>query len=390
MKRILLSISILSSFICCYGQSYVDRVLQEIEKNNPSLKAAAAEMETERLTAKSEALLSNPEVEFNYLWGAENIGGRHDLRVSQSFDIPTITGMRSGKVASMNELSRLKYDSERLSLLQEARGICVDMVYLNSLLKELYSHMERSRTLVDAYEKRMKAGGATVLDLNKAKLHLTAVQGEVNKAETERRSALSRLTSLNGGNEIAFDSTSYDLEDSLPIDFETWFKEAAKRNPVLEYVRKEVEVGQKQLSIDKTSRLPDLSVGYMSELRTVEKFRGVTVGMSIPLWSSSNKVKKSRAEVAAAESRAEAATIDFYHRLRNLYMQASALKANSEMMRKSLSETDNRDFLVSALSKGEISMIDYLVETDLYYEALEETLAAERDYRHALASLKVF
>ena len=365
-------------------------MLQEIEKNNPTLKAAAAEMETERLTAKSEALLSNPDVEFNYLWGAENIGARHDLRVSQSFDIPTITGMRSGKVASMNELSRLKYDSERLSLFQEVRGICVDLVYLNSLLSELYSHMEKSRTLVDAYEKRMKAGGATVLDLNKAKLHLTAVQGEVNKAETERRSALSRLTALNGGNEIAFDSTTYDLEDSLPVDFETWFKEAAERNPVLEYVRKEVEVGQKQLSIDKTSRLPDLSVGYMSELRTVEKFRGVTVGMSIPLWSSSNKVKKSRAEVAAAESRAEAATIDFYHRLRNLYMQASALKANSEMMRKSLSETDIRDFLVSALSKGEISMIDYLVETDLYYEALEETLAAERDYQHALASLKVF
>jgi outer membrane protein TolC len=365
-------------------------VLREIEKNNPTLEAAAAEMETERLDAKSEALLSNPEVEFNYLWGAENMGTRHDLRVSQSFDIPTITGMRSGMVASMNELSRLKYDSERLSLLQEARGLCVDMVYLNSLLKELYSHLERSRTLVDAYEKRMKAGGATVLDLNKAKLHLTAVQGEVNKAETERRSALSRLTALNGGNEIAFDSTSYDLDDSLPIDFETWFKEAVERNPVLEYVRKEVEVGQKQLSIDKTSRLPDLSVGYMSELRTAEKFRGVTVGMSIPLWSSSNKIKRSRAEVAAAESRAEAATSDFYHRLRNLYMQASALKANSEMMRRSLSETDNRDYLVSALSKGEISMIDYLVETDLYYEALKETLAAERDYRHALASLKVF
>ena len=35
-------------------------------------------------------------------------------------------------------------------------------------------------------------------------------------------------------------------------------------------------------------------------------------------------------------------------------------------------------------------MIDYLVETDLYYEALEATLEAERDYRHALASLNAF
>jgi predicted RNA-binding protein associated with RNAse of E/G family len=57
------------------------------------------------------------------------------------------------------------------------------------------------------------------------------------------------------------------------------------------------------------------------------------------------------------------------------------------MMRKALSETDNRNYLLEAQSKGEISMVEYLVEIDQYYEALEETLATERDYRHALARL---
>ena len=65
-------------------------------QNNPELKAVAAEVEAERLAGKAETLLANPEVEFNYLWGAENIGSRHDLRVSQAFDIPTITGMKAG------------------------------------------------------------------------------------------------------------------------------------------------------------------------------------------------------------------------------------------------------------------------------------------------------
>ena len=51
---------------------------------------------------------------------------------------------------------------------------------------------------------------------------------------------------------------------------------------------------------------------------------------------------------------------------------------------------DSRSFLLSALTEGEISMIDYLVEIDLYYDALEQALAAERDYRHALAALTVF
>ena len=66
------------------------------------------------------------------------------------------------------------------------------------------------------------------------------------------------------------------------------------------------------------------------------------------------------------------------------------MKANAGTLRASLTDTDYRDYLLSALTRGEISMIDYLVENDLYYEALEQTLESEREYRYALAALKVF
>ena len=376
--------------VCSYGQSSVEAVLKEIERNNPGLKAAAAGLDEERLANRSEALLENPEVEFNYLLGGENIGNRHDVRVSQSFDIPTLSGQRSRMVASLNDLSALKYEMERLAVLQEARGLCVDLIHCNALLGELSTHLAHSKTLVESYEKKMKAGNATILDLNKAKLHLTSIQGQVNKNEAERQSLLSSLKALNGGREISFDSTVYDISDGLPLDFDEWYSEASAKNPELALIRKEVELGQRQLSIDKTALLPDIAVGYMSEIRTVEKFRGVTLGVSVPLWSGSNKVKKSRAGLVAAEARQDAAEREFHSRMRNLYMQASAMKSNSEMMRSALTETDNRDFLLSALTRGEISMIDYLVETDLYYDALEQTLSAEQEYRHSLAALKVF
>ena len=380
----------LCAMVCSYGQSSVDTVLKEIERNNPELKAAAAGLDEELLANRSEALLENPEVEFNYLLGGENIGNRHDVRVSQSFDIPTLSGQKSRMVASLNDLSLLKYEIERLAVLQEARRLCVDLVHCNALLKELSTHLSHSNALVESYDKKVKAGNATILDLNKAKLHLASVQGQVNKNETERQTLLTSLKALNGGNEIGFDNTVYDISDVLPADFEEWYSEASGKNPELALIRKEVELGQRQLSIDKTAVLPDFSVGYMSEIRTVEKFRGVTLGVSIPLWSGSNKIKKSRAGLVAAETRQDAAEREFRSRMLSLYMQASAMKSNSELMRSALHETDNRDFLLSALTKGEISMIDYLVETDLYYDALEQTLSAEQEYRHSLAALKVF
>ena len=369
------------------AQTSTETILRQIEANNPQLKAAAAEADAEKIENRSRALLENPEFEFNYLWGADGIGNRRDFRVTQAFDVATLTGMKSRQVAGQNEMSALKYKSERLNVLLEAKQACIDLIYYNALKAELSTHLEQAQTLVTSFEKRLKAGGANVLDLNKAKVHLTTVRGQISQVEVERQTLIATLKSLNGGQDVALEDCDYGLAENLPADFDSWYESASQKNPVLEYVRQEVTLGQKQLSIDKTAWVPELTVGYMSELTTADKFRGVTVGVNIPLWSNANKVKQSRAKIAAAESRKVAAEQQFYFDLLAQYNRAASLKANSELMRASLSETDSRDYLLTAQSKGEISMIEYLVETDQYYEALEQTLTAERDYHQALAQL---
>ena len=390
-----LNITKLSSAICLCAvatfsvsaQTSTETILRQIEENNPQLKAAAAEADAEKIENRSGVLLENPEFEFNYLWGADGIGNRRDFRVTQAFDVATLTGMKSRQVAGQNEMSALKYKSERLNVLLEAKQACIDLIYYNALKAELSTHLEQAQTLVTSFEKRLKAGGANVLDLNKAKVHLTTVRGQISQVEVERQTLMATLKSLNGGQDVALEDCDYGLAENLPADFDSWYESASQKNPVLEYVRQEVTLGQKQLSIDKTAWVPELTVGYMSELTTADKFRGVTVGVNIPLWSNANKVKQSRAKIAAAESRKVAAEQQFYFDLLAQYNRAASLKANSELMRASLSETDSRDYLLTAQSKGEISMIEYLVETDQYYEALEQTLTAERDYHQALAQL---
>jgi len=388
MKRVFLIIWGLCSVLAASGQE-MEVLLREIEQNNPELKAAAAALDEERFSNRAEALLADPEVEFNYLWG-NGIGNRYDVRVSQSFDFSTLSGKRAGKAASLDELSVLDYKARRLELRQEAQHLYIDLIHHQMLLQELIDHRDRASVLVESYERRMEAGGATVLDLNKAKLHQSAVQGQVNQVDNERLSLLARLTALNGGKELPFTPAAYDIADTLPPDFESWFAEASDKNPVLAHIRKELEIGQQQLVIDRLSTMPELTVGYMSEIHAEEKFRGVTVGLNIPLWSGANRVKRARAGVAAAQSRQEAAQQTFYRELKDLYRQAAAMKEHSEMMRASLSDTDYQDYLLDALKRGEISMIDYLVENDLYFEALEQSLEAEREYRYALAALKVF
>ena len=68
INKLLLTIYICAgSTFAVYAQTSTEAVLRQIETNNPQLKAAAAEVEAEKLTNRADALLENPEFEFNYL-----------------------------------------------------------------------------------------------------------------------------------------------------------------------------------------------------------------------------------------------------------------------------------------------------------------------------------
>lgn len=387
INTIIITILALAAGQTLSAQGSIKEALAAIEAHNPSLRESARELELQKQENRSEALLEDPEVEFNYLWGQNaQVGMRHDLSVTQSFDIPTLAGMRSRQVSGLDAQAGLRYKADRLDVLLEASQVCIDIVYLNRLIDALGPHCAYAEKLSRVTERKMELGEADVMEVNKARLHLASVKSRLSRLEVERDGLLSQLRTLNGGEDLGLTTLSYG-EDVIPADFRSWYEEAASRNPVLRYVEKEVELSTSGLRIEKTSTLPSLTVGYMSEIGVDEKFRGVTLGVSIPLWRNSNRIRQSRARVELARERQSRAEQEFYDRLLNNYEQACSLKELSDTHMEALEKNDNREYLISAQSLGEISMIDYIVETDLYYEFLEECLSAERDYRKALTEL---
>ena len=142
------------------------------------------------------------------------------------------------------------------------------------------------------------------------------------------------------------------------------------------------------MKLGKLSGLPQISAGYMSELVPESNFRGITLGLSVPLWSNRNRVKQAKAAVVAAELQQKDATVQFYERLRNQYGRTLGLQRTAGEYRKALAELDNTQLLRKALDAGEISLLDYIVELGLYYTTVDEALAAERDYELALTELQ--
>lgn len=387
MKTIIITMLVLFAGITLNAQNNINPVLSSIEENNTTLKALREQAEADKLQNKTGIFLDDPEVGFNYLWGSPtDIGNRTDFSVSQTFDIPTITGMKSRLANGKNNLVEWQYKADRMNILLEAKQYCIELVYYNSLLKELYLRLEHAQTIAKGYKDRMDRGDVSILEYNKVNLNLSTIQGEISRMEVEREALFAQLKRLNGGIEVVFNDSDYGNHE-LPLNFDEWYVQAEDKNPILAYVRNEIEVSQKQVSLSKAMNLPKFTAGYMSEKVVGQRYQGVSLGISIPLWSNKNQVKQAKAAVAAAQSREADTKQQFYSQLQIQYSKAMGLKTTADKYRQSLANVNNTILLKKALDAGEISLLDYMVEMGLYYDNVNQTLAAERDYQLAFAEL---
>lgn len=368
-------------------------ILRLIEHNNPALIAAKAEAEAETLSNRAGIRLSDPEVEFNYMRGGNDLGNRHDLRVSQSFDYPSLSGMRKNKMVKQNESVALRYAERRLEVLLEAKLTLIDLSSRQTLRAALLPHERQAQILADAFSRRLAAGSATRLDLNKACLHLATVEARITEADVEIRSALDALASLNGGTPVfpeesdGFCPAVLLIPDELPSDFESWYAKTTVHWPGLASLERQLEADRLQLKIDKTSWVPDLTVGYLEEIGRNDRYRGLTAGLTIPLWSNAPRIRATAAGVSASKLRLQTAERQFHGQLLRLFNLAKGWKETSDRLHAALEQHDSRTDLLEAEARGEISLIEGLYETELYFEVLEQAETAERNYRRALAEL---
>ena len=369
------------------AQNNVTTALKAIEENNNTLKALKETVKAQKLENKTGIYLSNPEVGFNYLWGnPSTIGNRTDFSISQTFDIPTITGMKSKIADEHNALVEWQYKAERMNILLEAKQYCIELIYFNALKKELDIRLQHAQTIASGYQNRLNSGDANILEYNKAQLSLSATTGEIARIDVERNALLSQLKRLNGGLDIVMDDYQFN-QKQLPLNFDDWYLQAEQKNPILAYIKQEVVVSQKQVSLNKAKGLPTFSAGYMSENVVGQRFQGLTMGVSVPLWENKNRVKQAKSAVVAAQARQTDSKQQFYNQLQIQYNRALGLKNTAESYRESLVMANSTELLKKALDAGEISLLNYMVELGMYYNMVNQTLEAERDYQKALAEL---
>lgn len=389
MKGILIIIILMTS-IGSSAQNTLDSVLARIERNNTTLSALRKNSEAEMLSNKTGIWPSNPEVEFNYLWGNPSaIGNRTDFAISQTFDFPTAYKYKSQISGYKNEQARLEYQKHRREILHHARLVCGSLTLQNALASEYKRRVSHASHIAEAYKKMLEKGEANILDFNKSRMYMLSISKELETIEIERSALQAELARLNGGMAIAFEDSVFDVPQTVP-DFDEWYSRAEQNNPVLQWLKQELAISQKSRQLQVAQNLPKFSTGYMSEKVVGEQFQGITLGISIPLWENKNMIAWADAKAKAVGEFQKDAKLQFYNEMKAQHNRFFELQQSISGYREEIAAYNNGNLILKALEAGEISLSEYFYELSFYYESIEKLLEMEHTLNKAWIELQKY
>lgn len=389
MKRYILLLVLLAAITGAgYAQNSYEHILNEVEKNNTTLQTLKQQAAATKMENKTGIYLDNPEVEVKHLFeGSADEGKLTEIIVKQTFDFPSAYIHRSNISDGQNQLVEMEYRQLRKAILLEATAVCINLTYQNILREELGKRLSHAKSIADATQAKLNIGETDILERNKAQLSLLSARKAIEVCEIERNALLAELTRLNGGNPISFEQAAY-ATYRLPASFDEWYQEIKEHNPILLAAAYNVEVSKKQEKLNRAMSLPRLSAGYVNERTGGNTQHGIAVGISVPLWQNKNTVKWARLQTKAYENAQTDARLQLYNTLKKQYDRAVSLHGLVDDYRKILGSISSDNLLKKALDQGQLSLLSYLMELSIYYDAIDTLLEAERDYQHAISELR--
>ena len=364
----------------------IDQVLQSIEANNKELLSQKQLTKAQKMENRTENNLPDPTVSYSSFYkNGAGPGHGTELVATQGFDFPTQYITRNRQAEMENEAIDLQQQAFRRDVLLRAKNLCLDLILLNQEKALMDIRMKNADELEALYAKRLEAGDANILEVNKIKMERMNVQTEVAQNNAAHRTALQSLLAMNGNMPVEFSESTYPEVKEI-LDYNQLRDEVVASDYSLQAAVAFTRAAEKQVSVDKQNWLPKLEAGFRRNTDTGMSMNGFVVGGSIPLFSNRKKVQIAKAQAISAQLMQEDALLHVENNLMALYNEMTQLKDamhayDVPLMYRSL------DLLKQALTEGQISLIEYFVEAETVYKNLQAYMKLENQYQKIMADI---
>lgn len=363
-------------------------LLDTIARNNPTLRAALAGRRAAEAANRAETRLPDPEAEVAYLAGSPSgVPNRTNVSLTQELDWGVLTGRRKGLVEAADRTAAARQRGVYREVMADALEQLVLLVHGNRMVAEMEARLALAQQVEGLCLKLYDKGDLTEPEMNKARLNTVVAKADRQRAADERAAVMARLRALNGGLSFVCNDTVYSLPaDDLCRAAET---RSLPRTAAVEGAEAAVAEAEAEVKLARAQQWPSFTVGFQGEYIRQNNYSGLSLGLSLPLWGNKRaEVRRREAELLA--SRLDLADTQLTARAQQelLAQKTRRLLQVADELHQGLLATSNSRLLQRSLELGQISLLDFLLETSFYYAARTAWLEAERDAYLSAAAIR--
>ena len=384
---------LLVSSLCVTGMAQtLESFLSEVERSNAASIAEKYNVERAEAQAIAAKVFNDPEFTAEYSDNQDRtlmMGRSVDLGLSYNFNLANARKARIAVAKEEAEITKALLEDYFRALRYEAIDAWSNAWQAQSILSLKKSTSESMDAIAVSDSLKAALGEIGRVDALESSIESKAMKGDLIQAEAEYTNALITLSYLAGGMDIK------DIHEEIatpvkefPIDYLVALAQDNRADIRAAYLSK--SLSEKNLALVKAQRAPDLGVnmGYSyntevrNEIAPAPMFRGVTVGVSIPLkFSSANKGERVAAEKAVlqAEAAYEAALKQIEAEVKMAYSSyRAAVKTYENDSEETLAQARTiMDGSKTAYTKGDSSLLDYLLAVQVFNDIAETCIGAK-------------
>ena len=387
-KQIVFAICGCLFFINGFSQTKnIEKLLNVIEHNNTELKGYQSFIESQQLQNKSANNLPDPQLSGYYLPYGDNITDTYtEYQISQSFEFPTVYAAR-GKWNDLKSVQiQSAYAKKRQEILLNAKEFLIELTFLEKQKTIETERRTQSKQVFEQIQELFNKDEVGILDLNKSKIAWIQEQFIVEQIESDIQILISKLKTLNGGKPLDLLSPQM----VLPIEIgniENLWQEKLANDPFLQELKTNEAASFQKVKLEKNKVLPNVALGYNYQGVNGNNYSGFYGGLSIPLWSSRNKVKAAQAKYEYQQSNTQVITTSFYSQFQETFNRYQLMLSKYNEYHNMMGNLESEKLLFKAYILGEYSFMNYYVELQFYRNASDKMLQMGKELQLLQAQL---
>jgi len=378
--------------VALYAQEPIslEQAIATALQQNPTLQSGTLELELQRVLRRAATDIGKTQMSF--LLGQYNsVAQDNNFTVSQTIPFPTVLTSQAALGDAQIRSAELKVATIRNELLFAVKLAFYQLAVIEERERLLQEQDSIVAAFANAAAKRYTMGETGQLEASTAALQASETAVLLAQVRADRRTAQTQLQTL-----LATDTPVRILPpQSLKRSFRVPPDSTAfAQNPLYALLRQHIAVAQAAQAVEAARILPDVNVGYFSQtlIGTQEgarvfgandRFSGLQIGVSVPLWLPPHLAKIEAATLAADVARKNAEAY-------RLHLAGEYAKAAQQLAKHQSSVNYYEQHalpqaalvLASAQQSYQRGSIGYLE----YSQSLARVLAIKTQYMDALAA----